>query len=175
MCLLPPSLAPHGQPRLCPLPLGCGSSVNKLWASVCCGKIPSSKTAAGQQRPLPRLVTHALLSGPVSISASSGVPPAVVCTHLFLLSCLPLECAKTCAYKPGMECANMGSNSGPGTLVSGSLVLQQEGGLSQPRMSSCVLLELPASSLRVHRGHPHVIAVSGSVPWKVPQRTLLLH
>lgn len=69
----------------------------------------------------------------------------------------------------------MGSDSGPGTLVSGSLVLQQESGLSQPHTSSFVLLEFPVSRLRVHRGHPHVIAVSGSVPWKVLQCTLLLH
>lgn len=115
------------------------------------------------------------LPGPVRISASSGVPPAVVCTHFFLLSFLPFECAKTCAYKPGMERANMGSDSGPGTLVSGSPVLQQEGGLSQSHTSACVLLEFPASSLRVHRGHPHGIAVSGPVPWKVLQCSPLLH
>ena len=74
------------QPATLPsLPSGCGSTANKLWASVCCGKIPSSKRAAGQKQPLPQLATRSLVSP--GLDQLSLIPPplslVVVCTHFF--------------------------------------------------------------------------------------------
>lgn len=79
MCLLPLARPPTA--ALPSLPSGCGFTANKLWASVCCGIIPSSKRAAGQGQPpcsWPRAPSKGLSAAqphPASSVPSCGLHP----------------------------------------------------------------------------------------------------
>ena len=97
VCFLPARLPTAALPSL---PLGCGSTANRLRASVCCGKIPSSKRPASGSNPC-RSWPHAASRGlaaaqphPASSDSSCALHPFVFCLLFSFLTCQGL-CLQT--------------------------------------------------------------------------------